>query len=75
MPRVRKNSFSTLHIFDLGLNCTRIAGFVGGCSPSELAGPGCLTDLFKDKNLNMATINLDHAQYFFKMFLIVVSNP
>ena len=36
----RKNPFSTLRIFDLALNWTRIAGFVGGRSPSELASPG-----------------------------------
>ena len=35
----RKFFFSTLCIFDLSLNRTRIAGFIGERSPSELAGP------------------------------------
>ena len=35
-----KNPVSTLPIFDFALNRTQIAGFVGGRSPSELAGPG-----------------------------------
>ena len=36
-----KNPFSTLRIFDLALSWTWIAGFAGGRSPSEPAGPGC----------------------------------
>ena len=53
-----KNTFSTLHIFDLALNWTRIAGFVVGRSPFELAGLGAAFQICgKEKSMVQNVFN------------------